>query len=179
MNQRRALVAAMALVAGVGIVVPAAKSAVPSTQSLKAGGPIKLLPVRAELAKHNAQAAQATSEGIVPPPTPCPLNGLIPQESVDGIGLIPNCGIPELPIAAGEPYPGTMSYYGGHIQAQPHEYLVLWGWGVRGAFGKSACKSETFAEATISGKQTVTVKCDPDGAGRYMANFISGIGGTN
>jgi serine protease len=102
----------------------------------------------------------------------------MPQVSVMGIGLIPNCGIPVLPIAAGEPYPGTMSYYGGHIQAHPHEYLVLWGWGVRGAFGKRACKTKTFREATIAGFQSFTLKCDPDGAGKYMADFVSGIGGT-
>lgn len=177
MNQRRALLALVALVAGVGIGVPAARSAEPA-KIAKTSGPIKLLPLRAELAKHNAQAAQATSEGIVPPPSPCPQNGLIPQVAVQGLSVIPNCGIPELPIAAGEPYPGTMSYYGGHIQAQPHEYLVLWGWGVRGAFGKSACKSETFSVATISGIQKVTLTCDPDGAGKYMAEFVSGIGGT-
>jgi hypothetical protein len=146
----------------------------------KSAGPIKLLPVQAEIAKHQAQyrAAQATPEGIVPPPLPCPQNGVIPQVSVSGIGLIPNCGLPTVPVAFGEPYPGTMSYYGGHIQAHPHEYLVLWGWGVPGAFGQRACKSETIAETTISGSETATLKCDPDGAGKYMADFLSGVGGT-
>jgi serine protease len=177
-----------ALVAGVGIGIPAARSADPVIQgsanlgvnTAKSGGPIKLLPLRAELAKHQAQhqAGQATPEGIVPPPLPCPQNGLLPSVAVSGLSLIPNCGLPELPVAAGEPYPGTMSYYGGHVQTHPREYLVLWGWDVPGAFGGRACKSENFAEGTISGTQTVKLNCDPDGAGKYMADFLSGIGGT-
>lgn len=177
-KQRRTLITLTALVAGLCIGVPAARSLSTGGTPARSGGPIKLLTVQGELAKHQAQSQTATSEGIVPPPSPCPQNGLTPQVAVKGIGLIPNCGIPELPIAAGEPYPGTMSYYGGHIQAHPHEYLVLWGWGVSGAFGTHACKSETFSEATITGNQRVTIPCDPDGAGKYMSNFVSGIGGT-
>ena len=173
------LLVAAVMLAGFSIGVSGAKTNA-TRFTARSGGPIKLLPFRAEFAKHQAQAqaAQETPEGIAPPPAPCPQNGLMPQVSIKGIGLIPNCGIPELPLAAGEPYPGTMSYYGGHIQAHPHEYLVLWGWGVQGAFGKRACKSRTFSEATITGHQTVTLKCDPDGAGKYMADFVSGIGGT-
>ena len=146
--------------------------------------PIKLLTFRAERARHQQQAQTATNEGIVPPPTPCPLNGLMPQPSVNGIGVIPNCGIPELPIAAGEPYPGQMSYYGGHIQAHPHLYLVLWGWGQQGAFDGQppvaagakprACTAEQLDEGTIH----ATLPCDPDGAGKYMADFLYGMGGT-
>ena len=40
--------------------------------------PIKLLTVRREIAKHQRQAAAATREGIVPPPLPCPQNGVLP-----------------------------------------------------------------------------------------------------
>ncbi len=87
---------------------------------------------------------------------------------------MPNCGVPELPIAAGEPYPGTMSYYGGHVQLHPHEYLVLWGWGV-GRLRRPARRA--FAEARFRYGEA-TLKCDPDGAGKYMADFLSGIGGT-
>jgi len=188
MNRRRAWILVVTLLGGLAVGLPVARSAGLTKsgspeigiRTAKVSGPIKLLPFQAEFAKHLAQyqAAQATPEGIVPPPSPCPQNGLMPQVSVSGIGLIPNCGIPQVPIAFGEPYPGTMSYYGGHIQAHPHEYLVLWGWGVTGAFGHGACKSETFDEAVISGRQTATLKCDPDGAGRYMAAFLSGAGGT-
>jgi hypothetical protein len=155
--------------------------------------PIKLLTFKAEFAKHKRQAnnakhaaatGSATSEGIVPPPMPCPLNGLAPQVPVMGIGIIPNCGIPELPIAAGEPYPGTMSYYGGHVQVHPKQYLVLWGWGVPGAFdgnpldpnGPKArpCSPVALHEGTLS----ATLPCDPDGAGKYMADFVHSIGGS-
>ncbi len=167
---RSALLAVLAAFAGVlgGSVV---------TASAK---PITLLTFRGEFAKHRSQylAAKASNEGIVPPPSPCPQNGVIPQVPVGGISLIPNCGVPELPIAFGEPYPGTMSYYGGHVQLHPREYLVLWGWGARGAFGKRRCKPERFTVATSAGRRRVTVRCDPDGAGKYMARFLSGIGGT-
>ena len=138
--------------------------------------PITLLQMKAEFAKHARQyeAAKASSSSVVPPPSPCPQNGLVSAPTVDGIGVVPNCGIPEAPIAFGEPYPGTMSYYGGHVQTQPHEYLVLWGWGEKGAFGTRKCTSEQLVEGSIK----ATLPCDPDGAGKYMANFIYNIGGT-
>jgi hypothetical protein len=139
-----------------------------------AAKPIMLLPFKAEFAKHRAQYEQAkASHALVPPPAPCPQNGITPQPQVDGIGVLPNCGIPELPIAAGEPYPGTMSYYGGHVQVHPHEYIIFWGWGEKGAFKKS-CKSERLVEGAVK----ATLTCDPGGAGRYIANFVHNIGGT-
>jgi hypothetical protein len=137
--------------------------------------PIKLLTFKGEVAKHHRQATAATSEGIVPPPLPCPQNGLLPQiELAPGFPLIPNCGLPELPVATGAPYPGQMSYYGGRVQTHPREYLVLWGWGEHGAFGSRACHAERIRE----GKLRARVGCDPDGAGRYMANFLHQMGGT-
>jgi hypothetical protein len=136
--------------------------------------PITLLPFRAEFAKHSAQYEKAkASHSIVPPPAPCPQNGLMPQPTVDGVGVVPNCGVPELPIAFGEPYPGTMSYYGGHVQTHPREYIVFWGWGEKGAFKKD-CQSERLVE----GKVRAALGCDPDGAGKYMADFVYNIGGT-
>ena len=153
----------------------AAAGAFLSFTAVAAASPIKLLTFNGEFAKHASQSKAATSEGIVPPPTPCPQNGLLPQPQVSpGIGVVPNCGVPELPVAAGEPYPGQMSYYGGHVQTHPKEYLVLWGWGERGAFGKRACSSEAIREGLLS----ATLGCDPDGAGKYMANFLYQIGGT-
>ncbi|MFL5824289.1 MAG: hypothetical protein ACJ764_12710 [Solirubrobacteraceae bacterium] len=139
-----------------------------------AAKPMTLLSFKAEFAKHASQYRSAKANGaIVPPPSPCPQNGLMPNPQVDGIGVVPNCGIPELPIAFGEPYPGTMSYYGGHVQVHPHEYIIFWGWGEKGAF-KQDCKRERIVE----GSTKATLRCDPDGAGRYMANFVHGIGGT-
>ena len=187
MHKRRLLLAATIGFGALALGVPAARSAVSSTgtnlnqgAAVTTGGPVKLLTLQSEWAKHQGQSqtAQSTPEGIVPPPTPCPQNGLIPWPTVSGIGVVPNCGVPELPIAAGEPYPGTMSYYGGHIQSHPQEYLVLWGWGDKGAFGTRTCKSETFTVNTSKGPKSFTVQCDPDGAAKYMSDFVSGIGGT-
>jgi serine protease len=138
--------------------------------------PIMLLQFKAEFAKHRAQYEQAkASHSIVPPPSPCPQNGLLPQPTVDGEGVVPNCGIPELPLAAGEPYPGTMSYYGGHVQTHPREYIIYWGWGEKGAFpSKDKCRAERIVEGSI----TARLRCDPQGSGKYIANFVYNIGGT-
>jgi hypothetical protein len=106
---------------------------------------------------------------------PCPQNGLVPQVDVaPEFPLIPNCGLPEFPVASGAPYPGQMSYYGGRVQLHPHEYLVLWDWGQPGAFGSRDCNSERIRE----GKLKASVKCDPDGAAKLMADFLYQIGGT-
>ncbi len=99
---------------------------------------------------------------LQPPPLPCPQNGTAP------------CGIPEA-VATTLPWPGNMAYYGGHVQTTPHIYLVYWGWGEKGAFPASQkCTSEKLVEGTI----TATLRCDPDGAGQYMANFVNQLGGT-
>jgi hypothetical protein len=152
----------------------AAASAALTFTSAAAAKPITLLPFKAEFAKHRSQYEQAkASHAVVPPPAPCPQNGLMPNPTVDGVGVVPNCGVPELPIAFGEPYPGTMSYYGGHVQTHPHEYIVFWGWGDKGAF-KKACQPERLIEGRIK----ATLRCDPGKAGKYMANFVYNIGGT-
>jgi hypothetical protein len=105
---------------------------------------------------------------LQPPAPPCPENGLLPSP-------FSNCGLPEFP-ATSLPYPGNMAYYGGHVQTTPKEYLVFWGWGESGAFPASqTCSSETLTEGTI----TATLACDPDGAGKRMADFVSALGGTN
>jgi serine protease len=57
----------------------------------------------------------------------------------------------------------------------PKVYLVYWGWGEPGAFPSSqTCSAETITE----GSTTATLACDPDGAGKYMADFVSQMGGT-
>src|SRR5205085_10321454 len=67
-------------------------------------------------------------------------------------------------------------YYGGHVQTTPKEYLVFWGWGEKGAFPASqTCSSEALTEGSF----TATLACDPDGAGKYMADFVQQMGGTD
>ena len=102
---------------------------------------------------------------IVPPAPPCP------QYSA-GQSCTP---VPETP-ALGVPFPGNMAYYGGHVQVHPKEYLVFWGWGESGAWpAGTSCASEAITEGSLS----ATLACDPDGAGKYMANFLQQIGGTD
>jgi hypothetical protein len=104
---------------------------------------------------------------LQPPAPPCPENGMLPAP-------FSNCGLPEFP-ATTLPYPGNMAYYGGHVQTTPKEYLVLWGWGEKGAFPASqTCSSETITEGSIS----ATLACDPDGAGKRMADWLNALGGT-
>jgi serine protease len=68
-----------------------------------------------------------------------------------------------------------MAYWGGHVQVDPHIYIVYWGWGEPGAFPASqTCAPETIVE----GSTTATLNCDPDGAGKRMADFVYQLGGT-
>jgi serine protease len=104
---------------------------------------------------------------LQPPAPPCPENGMLPAP-------FSNCGLPEFP-ATTLPYPGNMAYWGGHVQTNPHIYLVFWGWGENGAFpAGQPCQSEQIVE----GSTTATLPCDPDGAGKYMANWVYQLGGT-
>ena len=133
-----------------------------------------LFPTLGKFFAHQDQLAQAehaaATSSIQPPAPPCPENGLLPAP-------LGNCGLPALP-ATGVPLLGNMAYWGGHVQVTPHVYLVLWGWGEPGAF-KAACSPETFSESLSDGStQTVTLACDPDGAGKQMADFVSQLGGT-
>src|SRR6185437_7179999 len=102
---------------------------------------------------------------IQPPAPPCPENGLLPTGG---------CGIPEA-VATTLPWLGNMAYYGGHVQTTPKEYVVFWGWGEKGAFPGQTCSSENLAEGSF----TATLACDPDGAGKYMADFVQKMGGTD
>jgi serine protease len=57
----------------------------------------------------------------------------------------------------------------------PKEYLVYWGWGENRAWpAGTSCSSESITEGSFS----ATLSCDPDGAGKYMADFLQQIGGT-
>ena len=104
---------------------------------------------------------------LQPPAPPCPENGMLPSP-------FSNCGLPEFP-ATTLPYPGNMAYWGGHVQTNPHIYVVYWGWGQTGAFpSNEPCTAEKITEGTT----TAMLKCDPDGAGKYIANWVSQLGGT-
>jgi hypothetical protein len=106
-----------------------------------------------------------TIGAINPPAPPCPQYSL-------GVSCTP---VPETP-ALGVPYPGNMAYYGGHVQVTPKEYLVYWGWGESGAWPSgTSCSPVSFTEGSAS----ATLACDPDGAGKYMADFLQQIGGTS
>jgi len=101
---------------------------------------------------------------ITPPAPPCPQYSL-------GVSCTP---VPETP-ALGVPYPGNMAYYGGHVQVTPQEYLVYWGWGEGGAWPNgTTCTSTSLTEGAFS----ATLPCDPDGAGKYVADFLQQVGGT-
>jgi hypothetical protein len=67
-------------------------------------------------------------------------------------------------VAAGQPMPVNMAYFGGTVQVTPKIYLVLWGWGEAGAFNH-----------TTAGQPAN----DPDGVAALMTNFIAAIGGTS
>ncbi len=109
----------------------------------------------------------APAGSLQPPAPPCPENGLLPSP-------FSSCGLPEAP-ATTLPYPGNMAYYGGHVVTSPKIYIVYWGWGEPGAFPSSqTCSSESLTEGSVS----ATLACDPDGAGKYMADFANQLGGT-
>jgi serine protease len=114
-----------------------------------------------------AQHVFAPVGKLQPPAPPCPESGMLPAP-------LSNCGAPEFP-ATTLPYPGNMAYWGGHVQTSPHVYVVYWGWGEKGAFPAS---QPCTAEKLVEGSTTATLRCDPDGAGKYMADWVYQLGGT-
>jgi serine protease len=132
--------------------------------------PILLPTVQREIALQQqiwAQHVYAPNGKLQPPAPPCPENGMLPAP-------FSSCGVPEAPGTT-LPYPGNMAYWGGHVQASPRTYIVYWGWGQRGAFpATQPCRTESLTE----GPTRATLKCDPDGAGRYMADWVYQLGGT-
>ena len=150
--------AAVAAILGCGAVAASAK-------------PILMPTLKKEIQSQRAiwqQHVFAPVGSLQPPAPPCPENGMLPSP-------LSNCGLPEFP-ATTLPFPGNMAYYGGHVQTTPKEYLVFWGWSEQGAFPASqACTSESLTEGSF----TATLACDPDGAGKYMADFVQQMGGTD
>ncbi len=132
--------------------------------------PILLPTVQKEIQQQQLiwqQHTFAPNGKLQPPAPPCPENGTLPSP-------LSNCGVPEAP-ATTLPYPGNMAYWGGHVQVTPHVYVIYWGWGQKGAFpANEPCSSEQIVEGSIK----ATLKCDPDGAGKYVANWVYQLGGT-
>ena len=132
------------------------------------------LPVRA-----NQWSRFGTKHGpvdLTPPAPPCPLPDNLPRVTLPVLGeqrVGPCINVPQT-VAVGQPFIGNMAYWGGHVQVHPHLYLVFLGWGRPGAF-----KSDCGAPAKLNeGKIHAVLKCDPDGAGKLMADFASQLGGT-
>jgi serine protease len=132
--------------------------------------PILMPTVSKEAATQRAiwqQHVFAPTGSLQPPAPPCPENGMLPSP-------FSNCGLPEFP-ATTLPFPGNMANWGGHVQTSPKIYLVFWGWGEPGAFpAGQACSPEAITEGSLN----ATLGCDPDGAGKYMADWASQLGGT-
>jgi hypothetical protein len=130
-------------------------------------------PILMQTLTQRVQEARAAS-GITPPAPPCPTYGT--PIYTDG-----QCTpVPEA-VATTLPYPGNMPYYGGHVQTDPHLYLVYWGWGEPGAWPDGTnCSptdvSQTRPDGTVVGG---TLACDPDGAGARMADWVNQLGGTD
>jgi hypothetical protein len=156
MRNRRVLGVSAALAVAAPLLVPA----------FTAAKPILMPTLSREIALQKAITAE--HQAINPPAPPCPETGMLPEP-------FSNCGLPEAP-ATTLPYPGNMAYWGGHVQVTPKVYLVYFGWGEPGAFAASAtCKARTLTEGAIKAR----LKCDPDGAGARMADFVYQMGGTS
>jgi hypothetical protein len=132
--------------------------------ALASANQIKMPTLSREIAAQ--QAIIAEHQAINPPAPPCPETGMLPEP-------FSNCGLPEAP-ATTLPYPGNMAYWGGHVQVTPKVYLVYLGWGRPGAFPGQACVPKTIKEGALKAR----LKCDPDGAGARMADFVQQMGGT-
>jgi hypothetical protein len=111
----------------------------------------------------NTAAINGDTSVIKPAIQPPPVLACLP---VTPPSPVPGCVPPAPP--AGEPWPGNMAYFGGHVQVNPKIYVVFYGWGDKGAFS-SSCKSRSVGDP---------VPCDPDGAGQRMLNFVKQLGGT-
>ncbi len=113
------------------------------------------------------KAIVASHQAINPPAPPCPENGMLPEP-------FSSCGLPEAP-ATTLPYPTPMAYWGGHVQTVPKVYVVFFGWGEPGAFPSTdKCKAEKLKEGALH----ATLKCDPEGAGKRIAEWVQQLGGT-
>ncbi|HXB16663.1 MAG TPA: hypothetical protein VNV44_13090 [Solirubrobacteraceae bacterium] len=152
---RRVLAVALPLAA------TASLAAAPASQAK----PIEMPTLSKAIAQENAIIA--AHRAINPPAPPCPENGMLPEP-------FSNCGLPEAP-ATTLPYPTPMAYWGGHVQTMPRVYVVYFGWGEPGAFpAGDKCKAEAISEGALK----ASLKCDPEGAGKRIADWVQQMGGT-
>src|SRR5437016_533610 len=93
-------------------------------------------------------------------PHAMPAAGIMPPT----VDICMTIGICPPGVAAGQPMPVNMAYFGGNVQTRPKVYLVLWGWGEPGAFDHTS---------------PTRPASDPDGVGALMTRFIAAIGGTS
>lgn len=109
------------------------------------------------------KAFDVTGQGCVrsAPSNPhaMPLVGVTPP-AIDICMTLPTC---PPGVAAGQPMPVNMAYFGGDVQVTPKIYLIFWGWGEPNAF-----------DHTVVGNPA----SDPDGTGALMTRFVAAIGGT-
>jgi serine protease len=152
-----------ALGLSLGLVLALAASLIASAAA--SANPILMPTLSNEIAQQ--KAIVAAHQAINPPAPPCPETGMLPEP-------FSNCGLPEAP-ATTLPYPGNMAYWGGHVQVAPKVYIVYFGWGEQGAFpAGEACTPEAIVEGALKAR----LKCDPQGAGKRMADFVSQMGAT-
>ena len=181
---RRALVAGFACsiaAAGTALAMPSG-AATSAPKPATAHHPI-FMPTIGNLAQVRSgqsplSPALPTGNPIQPPAPPCPIPVTqIPSVDTGVIGSTPSqvgpcVSAPEFP-ATGQPVLGNMAYWGGHVQVHPRIYLVFFGWDEPGAFDYCTTPSK-LNEGAIK----ATLKCDPNGAGKRMADFVSQLGGT-
>lgn len=93
-------------------------------------------------------------------PHAMPAAGIMPPT----VDVCMTTGICPPGVAAGQPMPVNMAYFGGNVQVRPKIYLIRWGWGEAGAFDHGSATNPAS---------------DPDGVGALMTRFIAAIGGTS
>jgi hypothetical protein len=170
---RRAAIAAAALaVLSAGVAV----AATPTPAAASQHKPHYLPTIGNQAAFRNGLSP--LSPGITPPAPPCPVPVTdVPSVDTGVIGSTPSrvgpCIAAPEAVATGEPFVGNMAYWGGRVQVHPHIYLVYFGWDRPGAFAAD-CSPSKLDEGAI----TAQLGCDPDGAGKQMADFVSQLGGT-
>ena len=162
--------AVMAAAAGALILGPTTAAFAQSSQTSQAPSTrVKAGPMMFFNIPSTAKISGTTNGGIKPAIVPPPVLACLP---VTPPSPIPGCVPPAPP--AGEPWPGNMAYFGGHIQVAPKVFLVYYGWNLPGAFATGACpKTSTAAGAGVN-----FPACDPDGAGARMYDFVNQMGGT-
>ncbi len=157
MKKRMALVVpGLVTVAALGLQGSGAHTASAATPAVRAHEPAIMYNIA------NTAAINGDKTVIKPAIQPPPVLACLP---VSPPSPVPGCVPPAPP--AGEPWPGNMAYFGGHVQVNPEIYVVFYGWNRPGAF--ASCTGTPKGDP---------LSCDPDGAGQRMLNFVNQLGGT-